>query len=298
LIGVAGILALMIFIIIGTIAQLIAPVVSIAGVPVPPFLLFTSIGGVAAALIPMVYEVLWLPPALRDLIKAWRTTGYVLIAIGLDGKLRFIPAKSDGHFITPTVKPYSEKYLFVADGESVYSVNKGKGLRAAIVFMKYPYTLAADKMAAISVFSRRFRSIEDLHERLQAWKELQRLGGREEVERLLEELASRIERAKDEEKEKLQKQYEYLVYLLERAPHSEDELIADLGGVVVRASDLVNYLVWKHHPADLKKIVNAETAALLEKMREGPEWRRWLPMIVVSAMVIMGVLAAIKMLVG
>lgn len=309
-----GLVVLLVFLGLGLLVQGFLPGLGVYVYRYSALLLFLSLGGVLALVFTFVGEAL-LPGFVYDLVRAVKT-GFLLILMGSDGKVRLLPASSDGHFVYPEKKPYSEKYVFAADARGVMSVHNGKGVRAVLSFAKYPFTLDPSMAAAITAFRRRYSTIDDLFAALRAYSEIERMGGRSAVEAELDELRKALDmvnEASDEELEKMgvknraavaeqiSSRIRYLEGLLEAAPRSREELEARLGTVTISASDLVDYLVWRHHPADLKKIINAETAAAMEKVRESwfqDWWRKWLPIIVIVGLVVMGVAWVIHTLSG
>lgn len=250
-----------------------------------------------------------LPLAVRDVIRA-RSTGMLLVAIGQDKKLRLLPARSDGFVIRPVDKPYREKYEFAADGEATYPVHKGKGLQAAIVYMGYPFTLAGDKLAAISRFREMgFRDLDELKTAL----ELYESGRVEERIRQLEELREQLAGMSDGEVREhfdgasredvlhqIDRELDELRRLeqLVRDAGGVDKLKAYIDGAVVRARDLVNYLVWRHHPSELRRIIISETNAALARFGMADWLKQWLPFIIITGIVVIGLVAAIKILYG
>lgn len=311
--GFAGFLALLVFLALGVIANTTSFGVFIASLVAPysAILLFLALGGLVGVSVALGLEQV-MPGFILDVIDSART-GFLLLLVGADGKVRLMPGVSDGHFITPSRKPYKEKYVFAADGQSVMPIHKGKGVRAVLAYMKYPFTLDPRMTAAISVFRQRFKTIDDLFAAAKAWEELERLGGRGAAEKQLAELQGELDalmnmsveelkqrRIEDPEKAaaELRGAIDYLERVLKLAPRSREELEAKLGGVTIKASDLIDYLVWRHHPADLKKIINAEQASLMEKVKEDwmRDWvKKWLPIIVIIGLVVMGVLGVIYM---
>jgi len=96
------------------------------------------------------------------MVEAWRS-GFLIVAIGSDKKARLLPGYSDGFVVRPKSRPYRDKYVWAADGESTYPVHGGKGMQALVTFMGYPFPLEVKKATAISMFGEKgFKSIEDL----------------------------------------------------------------------------------------------------------------------------------------
>lgn len=260
-----------------------------------------TVGTVASA-------VVWfmLPPAVRVAARASKT-GVLIVAVGLDKKLRLLPGKTDGFVIRPVDKPYRDKYVWAADGESAYPVHRGKGIQAIITFMGYPFPLEVRKAAAVGRFREKgFKSIEDL-------KTAVELPSAEEVEARIRELKEtrasvesmdegEVERiyntGKDQLLAEIGKEIERLerVRELVRQYGGGGSLAVNVDGATVKASDLISYLVWRHHPAELERIVKAETNAVLARMSAIDWIKQLMPVIILSGMMVLAVLAAIYML--
>ena len=267
------------------------------------------VGGALGGLVSLAAGVgYWytLPGAARSVVDAARS-GVLIVAVGADKKLRLLPGRTDGFVIRPRVKPYSEKYAWAADGESAYPVHRGKGMQAIVTYMGYPFPLEVRKAAAISKFREKgFRSLEDL----KAAVELPSPGEVEERIRELEGLRSTIESMSEEEVEKTYGAGKQQVLAevdseLERLRRVRElvekygggpSLTVNVDGATVRASDLISYLVWRHHPAELERIVKAETNAVLARMNAIDWIKQLMPVIIVAGMMVLAVLAAIYML--
>lgn len=296
------------FLALGIVAHVtVGSILQLMLIGVSDMLLFTAVG-LCFAYVTMVLRFYMIPRAIRNIELARQGSGFLIIALGTDGKLRFIPARTDGHFAYPTVKPYSEKYVFVVDPEAVNEVHQGKGLRASLVFMKYPFTLPPKVLAAIKVF--RELGFETIHDLFRAVK-LVNKGGSTAVQQEISELKKTkefIENASDKELVEHgldpDKRSLYIAQLEEEIQRLEklakmnlDELKGKLRpeifGIPISAVDLINYLVWRHHPADLRKIITAEVAAAMEKAKETwlADWfKKWLPIIVVTGIIVMGII--------
>ncbi len=262
-------------------------------------------GGLLGWLLGLLYWEAGVPPALKQALQAART-GILIVALGADKKVRLLPGRSDGFVVRPLPRPYSERYAWAADGESAYPVHGGKGMQAIITFMGYPFPLEVRKAAAISKFREKgFRSLEDL-------KLAVELPSPEEVEERLERLAqlrAQVERMSDEEVERLYGEGKERV-LAEIAREEErlrrvKELVERYGGgpglsvnvdgALVRASDLISYLVWRHHPAEVERIIKAETNAVLAKLRTLDWLRPWIPIIILVGIIVLGIIAALAL---
>ena len=265
-----------------------------------------SLGGIVAVVAGIGYWVFRVPLAVRDVLKAYQD-GILVVAVGQDKKMRLLPARSDGFVIRPTVKPYKEKYTWAADGESAYPVSAGKGMQGVIAYMGYPHPLAADKAAAITKFNEMgFTNLEDL-------KLATELPDKNSLVRRISELEAILSQVKEKSDEEVEQQfgapkqevvneivaqltrYKKVLELVERHGGGPN-LAVRVDGTLVRARDLINYLVWRHHPAELERIIKAETNAILSKMGKWDWLKPYIVAIVVGAMAIIGILAAIHML--
>ena len=244
-----------------------------------------------------------LPPAIRNIAMSWKT-GFLIIGVGSDKKLRLIPAYSDGFIIRPKLKPYSEKYRWAADGESAYPIHQGKGTQAIIAFMGYSFPLAADKAAAITKFREKgydnleelktaveLPSIQDVERRITALQTL-----RQQVEGMDDQaVEERYGTSKQDVLGEIDAQLRRLekVKRLVQEYGGGQDLKVDIDGATVRARDLINYLVWRHHPAELDRIIKSETNALLSRMNTFDLMKQFMPLIVIAGLVIIGVLGAV-----
>lgn len=268
-------------------------------------LLGFSFGGLISTVMVAGYWSL-LPRAVKNVIDAYRT-GILIVAIGADKKARLIPGITDGFVIRPKIKPYKDKYAWAADGESGYPVNAGKGMQAIVTYMGYPYPLEARKAAAISKFREKgFKSLEEL-------KTATELPSLEEVDRRIEELRGFEETVANMDEKDVEKRFgvakeqvlaEVRAELarLERVRELVEKhgggasLTVNVDGATVRAQDLISYLVWRHHPAELHRIVKAETNAILSRMNALDWLKQLMPVIIVTGMMVLAILAAIYML--
>ncbi|HID41560.1 MAG TPA: hypothetical protein EYP33_05335, partial [Pyrodictium sp.] len=119
-------------------------------------------GGLVGWLAGLIYWEASVPPALKQALQAART-GFLIIALGSDKKIRLLPGFSDGFVVRPLPKPYRDKYVWAADGESAYPVHRGKGMQAIITYLAYPFPVEVRKAAAVSKFREKgFNSLGDL----------------------------------------------------------------------------------------------------------------------------------------
>ncbi len=265
-----------------------------------------SVGGVLGVIAGVGYWLLRVPLAVKDVLKAYHD-GILIVAIGQDKKMRLLPGRSDGFVIRPTIKPYKDKYAWAADGESAYPVEVGKGMQGVIAYMGYPHPLAADMAAAITRFTEAgFTNPEDLKlatELPEPEAVLQRI---RELEELLEEVKGKegeeVEREFGAPKEEVLAEiagrlnrYRKLLELVKKHGGGPN-LAARVDGTLIRARDLINYLVWRHHPAELERIIKAETNAIISKMKRWDWLKPYIFAVIVGAMAIIGILAAIHML--
>ena len=264
------------------------------------------LGGLTSLLVTLGYWYSIVPSAVRQVLAAVRS-GVLIVAIGADKKLRLLPGKSDGFVVRPASKPYRDRYVWAADGESAYPVHAGKGMQAIVTFMGYPFPLEVRKAAAISRFREKgFESIEDLKLAV----ELPSPGEVEERIRRLEELRAKIESMEDSEvkraygvgKEEALAEIDSELERLARVRELVEKhgggpgLSACVDGATVRASDLINYLVWRHHPAELERILKSENNAFIARMTPVEWLKQLMPVIIVAGMMVLAILAAIYML--
>ncbi len=255
-----------------------------------------------------VASYLSLPKAFRNLVKA-KSTGLLLIAIGQDKKIRLLPAKSDGFVVRPLEKPYSEKYEFSSDGEGVYPVHQGKGVQAAVVYMGYPFTLAGDKMAAISKFREMgFKTIDDLKLAVELYESGEVEGRIRQLEDLKSQLAAmsdadvqkQFNASREEVLQEVEAELERLRNIKRVVEESggPSKLRAYIDGAVVKARDLVNYLVWRHHPSELRRIIISETNAYVSRLTPLDWIKQWAPLLILAGIIIIGLVAALNILSG
>ncbi|BAA79810.1 hypothetical protein APE_0830 [Aeropyrum pernix spindle-shaped virus 1] len=248
------------------------------------------------------------PPAFKQAMRAART-GFLIVAVGADKKARLLPGFSDGFVVRPAPRPYRDKYAWAADGESSYPIHGGRGTQLLVTFMGYPFPLEAGKAAAVSKFRERgFRSIEDL-------KTAVELPTVEEIEARMRELEAarasiekmdegEVRRLYGEDKRQLLAEVDRELERLERVRELVKEygggssLTVNVDGATVRASDLISYLVWRHHPSEIDRIVKAETNAVLSRLSAVDWLRQLLPVIIVTGMFVLGIIVVVYMLKG
>jgi len=113
-----------------------------------------------------------------------------------------------------------------------------------------------------------------------------------------------VEKAYGASKERVLEEVEAELGRLERVRELVEKhgggasLTVNVDGATVRASDLITYLVWRHHPAEVNRVIMAETNAVLSRWGAMDWLRQAIPVIIVAAIAVIGVLAAVHMLAG
>ena len=228
------------------------------------------IGGVFAVAAGFLAWYLVLNPAVRAVIRASRT-GFLVVAIGKDRKVRLLPADSDGFILKPVDRKYG-RYRWGTDGESLHPVHDGRGLQLAIAYMGASHAVDGTMAAAATKFAEMgFETIDDL-------KTAVELPSVEAVEGKMHEIREYMDQvARMDDKEVLEKLGEEKSVLLARLRAELDRLArirdvvarhggggnlaVNIDGTIVRASDVIRYFAWKTDPALVEKIITAETNA-------------------------------------
>ena len=227
------------------------------------------IGGIFAVAAATLYWLL-LNPAIKAVIKASRT-GFLIVALGKDRKVRLLPGESDGFILKPKDKRY-RRYRWGTDGESLHPVHDGRGLQLAIAYMGASHAVDGTMAAAATKFAEMgFETIDDL-------KTATELPSIEAVDRRINELQEYMEKiaemdSKDVEEKlgedknmllaKLKAELERLARIREIvAKHGGGgDISVNIDGTIVRANDVIRYFAWKTDPALVEKIITAETNA-------------------------------------
>ena len=239
-----------------------------------------AVGGVLGVFLSTI-SYFMIPAGIRNILRSVET-GFLLVAMGSDNKVRFLPAVSDGFVLRPIDEPYKSKYVFAADGESTMVLHNGGGVQTALVYMGYMFPIKGSYAAAVMDFVK--KGFKDVNE-LKTAVELARAGTiDDEIERL-KNLLEEIKEASEEEiyeaynisKEDMISRIVNEIAFLEGVKKaveevgSPDRLVAIAENTVIKAKDLIRYLFWKHHPTDVQRIIDAEVMALMSRL---PSWER------------------------
>jgi len=246
------------------------------------------------------------PPAVRRLVHAWKR-GYLVVAIGKDRKAHLLPAESDGYLLKPVDEKYG-KYRWATDGESLHPVHQGKGLQLAIAYMGASHVIDGVMAAAATRYAELgYETIDDL-------KTAVELPSKEAVEEeigRIEDAIATVENMSEEEveekygapKEQVLGRLTAELRRLERIrdiaeKHGGGPPALNLGGVLVRAADVIKYFAWRTDPNIVDRIVLAETNALLARIGKWRQYAPYMALIAITAIAVIGVLAAVHMLTG
>lgn len=269
------------------------------------FGVITGLAGLASVFAGFLYWGI-VPEAIRNLVRAWKK-GFVVIAIGKDKKAYILPAESDGYLLKPIDSKY-QKYRWATDGESLHPVHNGKGLQLAIAYMGASHVVDGVMAAAATAYSQAgYETIDDL-------KTAEELPDPKLVEQEIERLTSLLSQIRNmdeddvaerygERKDILMAKINAEIRRLERihelaVKHSGGPPVLNLGGLIIRAADVIKYFAWRTDPNLVDRIAIAETNAVLSRIGKLRQYAPYMALIVVSSVAVIAVLVVVHMLTG